>query len=143
MKKYLWLICSLVFLVIPGCKKITEYKLSPEIKDYFTFKPGSYWIYRNDSTGDLDSTYIKYFSNHVLEDEKHSTKCEVLVIDFESLFLKRLEIIVNSCKQNNYTSVAGTDLSGIYSDAGTLFYSDWPQEKVLIPECELVVFKTL
>lgn len=125
-----------MLIYISGCKKQIEYKLSPSIKEYFTFKPGSYWIYRNDSTGELDSTYVKYFSIHIQENDEQLSTREVLVIDFNSLFLKRLEVIVNSCKQNNYAAVSGRDLSGIHTDGGVFYYSDWPQEKVIIPECE-------
>ena len=135
MKKNLWLICILIFIAIQGCKKATEYKLSTDIKEYFTFKPGSYWIYRNDSTGDLDSTYVKDFSNFVHEEDKE-IKWEVLVIDFESLFLKRLFVSVNSCKQINYTTLEIRDFSGIETDGGVIFYPDWPQDKLLNPECE-------
>ncbi len=135
MNKYIFLIFSSLFIIM-GCKKTTEYRLSPQIKNYFTFKPGSYWIYRNDSTGDLDSSYVKYFSNHILEDEEHSSKWEVLVIDFNSVFLKRLAVFINSCHQNNYTALFGEGLSGNYSANGVIYYSEWPQKRFLIPECE-------
>jgi hypothetical protein len=35
------------------------------MKEWAMFKPGSYWIYQNDSTGELDSTYVtKTYSAH-------------------------------------------------------------------------------
>jgi|GEM_PF-3451022 len=132
----LWLIFTFELFFGLGCKKIPEHKLSPTIKEYFTFKPGSYWIYRNDSTGDLDSTTVKYFSNHFLEDEEHSSKWEVVVIDFRSVFLKRLSVFINSCQQIDYTAVEGRNLQGNNSDGGVLYYPEWPQKQVIIPECE-------
>jgi len=39
-------------------KEIPEYYIRQELKDYGMFLNGSYWIYRNDSTGETDSVYV-------------------------------------------------------------------------------------
>ena len=31
-----------------------------EIKDFFYFQPGSYWVYEEETSGELDSTYVTY-----------------------------------------------------------------------------------
>ena len=54
-------ILLLAFVFISGCKKEgTEYHyLSSEIKEWSVYQPGSYWIYKNEVTGLIDSSYIK------------------------------------------------------------------------------------
>ncbi|MCX6287539.1 MAG: hypothetical protein NTY96_10535 [Bacteroidetes bacterium] len=45
-------------LLIFSCKKkIPTFYISQESKDYCVYKGGSYWIYRNDSTGTLENIY--------------------------------------------------------------------------------------
>jgi len=135
MNKYIYLIFSFL-LILSGCKKTTKYRLSPEIKNYFTFKSGSYWIYRNDSTGDLDSSYVTDFSNHINENEEKKVNWEVLVVKFNSSFLKSIEVYINSCKQNNYTRIVGKSFTGDDTFAGVIYYSEWPQNTILTPECD-------
>jgi hypothetical protein len=38
-------------------QKTTEY-IPSELKDYALFQPGSFWIYKNENTGNIDSTFI-------------------------------------------------------------------------------------
>jgi hypothetical protein len=54
-------ILLMAFVFISGCKKeSTEYQyLSSEIKEWSVYQPGSYWIYKNEVTGLIDSSYIK------------------------------------------------------------------------------------
>ena len=56
-------------LLLMGCKKTPyhqEYSLGPlysipgEMKEWTMFKPGSYWIYKNETTSELDSSAYKY-----------------------------------------------------------------------------------
>jgi hypothetical protein len=50
-----------LILCLSTCKKKQEqpyYPVPEELKKECLFKPGSYWIYRNDSTGAIDSTYV-------------------------------------------------------------------------------------
>ncbi len=53
-----------LLLLIGACKPdkpkdpITiTYKLG-EVKDYMVFKPGTYWVYQNDITGEIDSQWV-------------------------------------------------------------------------------------
>jgi hypothetical protein len=57
-------ICLPLLLVMGACKPdktkdpITiTYKLG-EVKDYMVFKPGTYWVYQNDITGEIDSQWV-------------------------------------------------------------------------------------
>jgi hypothetical protein len=57
-------ICLPLLLLVGACKPdktkdpITiTYKLG-EVKDYMVFKPGTYWVYQNDITGEIDSQWV-------------------------------------------------------------------------------------
>jgi hypothetical protein len=59
------IIAGTLLCVFHGCKPEPEpqkylgnYPLG-EVKDYLYFKPGSYWVYECDSTGELDSQVIR------------------------------------------------------------------------------------
>ena len=72
MKKNLYKILASVVLLaamltISSCKKESggnpesnrsTYKIPQDVKDYFYFAPGSYWIYQNQRTQELDSVYV-------------------------------------------------------------------------------------
>jgi hypothetical protein len=60
MKHYTTIVLILLF-VISGCNKkpkVDHYTISDEIKQWYLFQKGSYWIYINDVTQKTDSTYI-------------------------------------------------------------------------------------
>lgn len=58
MKNLLITLAALVLLV--GCKKKESIlKLSDEVKRNFSFKPSSYWIYRDSISGRVDSFYLE------------------------------------------------------------------------------------
>lgn len=53
------LACFATSLFLPSCKKsIPEYYIRQELKEYSVFQNGSYWIYRNDSSGINDSAFV-------------------------------------------------------------------------------------
>ena len=57
----LFFIFSLIpFLLIEGCKKKDKvvYNIPSYIKQYSLFQAGSYWIYKNNKTGLMDSCFI-------------------------------------------------------------------------------------
>lgn len=60
MKNVLILLTVLVFIL--GCEKVHTYYVPEEIKRNFSFKEGSYWIYRDSISGREDSCYIKEIS---------------------------------------------------------------------------------
>jgi len=59
-------LCSIVLglLSICSCKKSKQspqapvYHISEALKSDFGYKPGSYWIYKDSTTGDIDSAYV-------------------------------------------------------------------------------------
>jgi hypothetical protein len=59
MKKFIYY--SLLACALLACSCHDEpvgIPLPPEMKEWVYFKPGSYWIYQNDSTGEIDSVFV-------------------------------------------------------------------------------------
>ena len=58
---FILIILILFSILITSCKKkqavVTDY-IPSELKEYALFQPGSFWIYKNENTGKIDSTYI-------------------------------------------------------------------------------------
>ena len=58
--KLLSVLFVLLILVI-GCKKEESkvgFQLSPALRDFYKWKPGSYWVMQDSASGDLDSFYV-------------------------------------------------------------------------------------
>jgi len=54
------LLAAAFLCFISGCKKDPEvYYVSAQLKTDFAFHKGSYWIYRDALTGDIDSAYVE------------------------------------------------------------------------------------
>lgn len=58
------LITLAALMLVLGCKKERVNYLSDDIKKNYSYKPGSYWIYRDSATGREDSCYV--YSNSIL-----------------------------------------------------------------------------
>ncbi len=60
-------------LLAVGCskKKMTHYPVNAELKAAFNYKPGTYWIYRDSISGEVDSFFVtRYDSSFHQEPEK-------------------------------------------------------------------------
>ena len=81
-------IILLALIILPSCKKKQEFHyLSEEFKKNCLFTVGSYWIYKNDSTGLIDSTFISippeidyYIPNEVSVWETATISCSSSII---------------------------------------------------------------
>lgn len=66
------------------------------MKQYFVYQKGSYWVYRNDSTGDTDSSYIdKYMISKQGvgdNDGNHLYSFDLITLSFKSKFLSNFQI---------------------------------------------------
>lgn len=61
------LIVILVLLIVCSCHQdndIKEYKLSNEIKSLWDFMPGSYWIYKDSVSAQLDCVFVKDYNSY-------------------------------------------------------------------------------
>jgi len=62
--KYIQLIALALLLLMPACNKekqkvpIVLNNYLEDVADYFCFKVGTYWIYQNDMTGEVDSQWV-------------------------------------------------------------------------------------
>ena len=70
MKKLGLLLICLIVMTSMSChkKKIPHYPLSAALKAAFGYKIGSYWVYRDSVSGEIDSFYT-YKSNFSTDDE--------------------------------------------------------------------------
>jgi hypothetical protein len=50
----------IVFLISLGCSKKSGYNeyIPAQLKQYSVFQVGSYWVFKNESTGTIDSSYL-------------------------------------------------------------------------------------
>lgn len=80
-----------IILFCSCCKPEPEpiVRLIPaEMKQYWNFKPGSYWIYEDSTSGAIDSVYVTEHENYTFEgtlsyNEKTAT-CEYLGVEMHS-----------------------------------------------------------
>jgi hypothetical protein len=131
----------LFVLLVCSCKKnVPLYEVSYQMKQYFVFQKGSYWIYKNDSTGSQDCTYVKAM-HHIIDDTYYSwMKREIFSVYFGSQFLSDFEIgyfcpgpncltIASKLKypnDTNYQEVAGP----------VAYYSGWdPDIEITSKSC--------
>ena len=54
-------IISLLLINAMSCKKDHNYPISDGMMQYFSYQAGRYWIYKNDSNGFFDSTYVSSY----------------------------------------------------------------------------------
>jgi len=102
MKHQLKIILWLSIFCLVACKKETpHYTVSDEMKQYFAYKIGSYWIYINDSTKIIDSSYLTDVVNStqgVGKDGRHLFSYDFIGLSFHSKFLIEYEV-KNDCDQ--------------------------------------------
>jgi hypothetical protein len=96
--KYLivYIISILIFIVM-GCKKEYIYTISDSMKQYFAYRQGSYWIYKNDSTGLLDSTYVTSYYHNPEYNFGNGIKFEVIDFRIHGAFLSESTIQYIEC----------------------------------------------
>ena len=110
------------------------------MKQYFGFKMGSYWVYKNDSTGEIDSTYVRnFFDSDVPYSDKY--RFELVSTIFHSKFLSAVEIHYSSCLANNIVKVTGkSDTVNIpdYAETGgpIAYFPGWSSNsQVITTDC--------
>lgn len=89
------ILVMLVFLLISisSCKKeLPHYPISDDMKQFFAYQKGSYWIYQNDSTMMLDSTYVWLYQSADHDNFYSGKTREIITMYFKSQFLSDFEI---------------------------------------------------
>jgi hypothetical protein len=131
-------ILLLFLFALYSCKPNRHYSISDDMKAWFAYQQGSYWIYQNDSTKSIDSTSIEIFT-HLLNENAHSDYTrEMIGMYYKSGFLSSCIIYgYDPCGGNNYYNVSGIrdTLPGAYEVSGPLAYSPnySPGERIVLP----------
>jgi hypothetical protein len=121
-------------LIISSCKKDKHYSISDTMKQYFCYQKGSYWIYKDDLTGSLDSTYVKDYFYHTDLKQPDGVTTESIEMYFNSKFLSEFVISYEWC--------AGPDYFILYSilnplppegsgDGAVAYYPGWPANQTI------------
>ena len=109
---------------LPEEMKNTEYPVPEEMKEFFVFQKGSYWIYKNDSTNELDSSYVNYFGSLVDENGYPGKSREVNQMYFTSKFLYEY-VLIYACFDGLTITTKIDTLSGEPITTGeTIAYAD-------------------
>ena len=135
--KYTLYLCLFVVL-FASCKKVTNYGISDGMKEYFAYKAGSYWIYKNDSTGLIDSSSITSYTHVYDNTELTGIKRELISMNFNSNFLSLTFICYVSCGGPDYYTVSSKLLTGsgqIVSGEGVAYDPHWAANTKIIPDC--------
>jgi hypothetical protein len=149
--KYLtFFIAIIILLFIVSCKKEKNYNISDTMKEYFAYKQGSYWIYKNDSTGSLDSAYVDYYADVYGDKNVTGVTREVIAMNFNSKYLTQFAISYVPCEGPNYLTVSSIlhDLPPGELDVSDIvaYYAGWPSDKNVVPGCiqgGVFLYKTL
>jgi hypothetical protein len=131
-----------MIIIISSCKKAPYYPVSDEMKEWFSFQKGSYWIYKDDSTGTLDSAYVTANNDFIYDYQDYSKttwQAEWVITDFNSKFLYNFKIQYVNCEGSNFFTV-GSHLQnlppGQTEDGGDLgYFPGWPSNTKIIPNC--------
>ena len=130
----------LIFLLITSnCKKTENYPLSDEIKEYFAFQKGSYWIYKNDSTNIFDSTSIESYFHNYNDNTYSDITREIIEMTYKSSFLSSsiIEYSYYCGGPNNYSvsSILKAVPGQIEAFRPVAYNPKWPPNQKIIPDC--------
>lgn len=141
MKPNIFVLFVFLLISISSCKKeLPHYPISDDMKQFFAYQKGSYWIYQNDSTMMLDSTYVNLYaiSSH---DNLYSGKTrELITMCFSSYFLNDFQIGYNCPGPNcltiaNVYSGSGGDVLK-FSPGPIAFAASWPSNtEIKMQDC--------
>ncbi|MGA3013973.1 MAG: hypothetical protein ABSD71_08055 [Bacteroidales bacterium] len=139
MKLVLYLFCFITLCV--SCKKVPYYAVSDSEKAYFAFQKGSYWIYKDDSTGVVDSTYVFMYDDNKILISDSRVRIEFVSSYFKSKFLSAFELGYTVCAGPDYFQLTSKlnpliDSSTVEIDGPVAFYPGWPQNtKIISNDC--------
>ena len=130
-----------LIIIISSCNKVPYYPVSNEMKEWFSFQKGSYWVYKDDSTGALDSAFVTAnndFINDYKDYSKTTMKAEWVIIYFNSKFLNNFFIQYVYCEGPNLFTVGShlQSLPGQTESGGDIgYFPGWPSNTKIIPNC--------
>jgi hypothetical protein len=109
------------------------------MKEYFAYKTGSYWIYKNDSTGSFDSAYIVSYDDGY-DNSISGVKREGITMFFNSKYLTAVEIGYFICSGPNYLTVSSIMHNlppGQQPETEQIpaFCDSWSPNSIITPNC--------
>lgn len=122
----------LVFLFINSCnKEETEHiRVSGEFKRWTVFPNGSYWIFQNDSTLDIDSVFVQgnpKFIDVPPYSSKDNFTLETIEMSYSSLFFSSSsQNVGQGGKETYYIHVYGNSIIPLIASSGDNFISYIP-----------------
>ena len=140
--KYLIRFFTVIFLAAAfysfnSCgKKYTYYGVSDDVKEYFVFQGGSYWVYKDATTHLIDSTYITSY-NHItdLVDYNLKIKYDGYEIVFNSQFIGDLDIYYETCTGPDVVRVSSILTPGQVELGGPIsYFPGWATGAKIISE---------
>ena len=140
MKLILKVVLLFIIALSAACNKETPYyKISDEMKQYFVYQPGSFWIFTNDSTNETDSMYViraVYSTQGVADnDGRHQYSFDMITQTFQSKLFSESEIGYLCAGPN--TLKVSTKLSDTNAIAEPLtYFPGWkPDTKIIQSQC--------
>jgi len=109
------------------CKHPPIRYLSPEIKDHGLFKPGTYWVYQNDSTMQLDSITIVSIDTGTKAEWSEAEECGGMYIIFYGEYASS-NTSNNSMGTSFYYHISETMPGAVFfyeNDTANIFASDF------------------
>ena len=95
MKCRYFLLTMLFWLLLTNCDKTTNSTISgaPSLMSNFNFKPGTYWIYKDSITGEIDS-YSVYGNQTTYQSYSYNINIEVYNIYIYTYIYKKIILII-------------------------------------------------
>lgn len=116
----LWFL--VVIIISSGCKKDPYYPVADELKPYFLYQTGSYWIYQNDVTGTIDSVRA-IVTYGAIDDFDHTRDpVQILTVNLKSEFLASIQLMGQHCGKPNAMFVSTWLTDDTNSNMSPSFY---------------------
>jgi hypothetical protein len=144
MKKILVFGIFLLAVQFMACKKAPFYPISQEMKEYFFFNPGSYWIYRDNYSGLTDSVYVTSVEDNIRDYYKYNEKngsYEAHSVYFHSKFLRGFLVDGIFCHTEEFMGVSTNQDTTNSSGSGDRFHlyaaysPNYPADQTISVEC--------
>lgn len=94
-KNWLIVINCLALLFVASCgKKIPNYTINRDLKAAFSYKPGTFWIFKDSISGEMDSLYVT-------EQKLYNFKSDNPEYTFDEIFVDLVQKHIGSTKKDS------------------------------------------
>jgi len=129
MRKYnfiFWVYLVLNFIFLQGCHKkelITLY-IPEQLRVYSIFQAGSFWIYKNETTGEIDSTFINFPPQFTYSEIDKGMFLEKCVINYFSSIIYSSYVFLDEYRITIKNKLPGTCLKSFSFEPGYIYLYD-------------------